>query len=139
MPATEAPWYASGLRFACTQCGDCCTGAPGYVWVTTEEIEALRSFLGLSLEAFGRRYLRWVEGRLSLIEKANGDCVFFERGCQVYPARPGQCRTFPFWPENLARSDDWQAIGAECPGVGFGRLYPPEEIEVLSRGQGSTS
>ena len=27
------PWYRDGLRFACTRCGACCTGAPGYVWV----------------------------------------------------------------------------------------------------------
>ena len=27
-------WYAEeGLAFECTGCGDCCTGAPGYVWV----------------------------------------------------------------------------------------------------------
>ena len=35
------PWFKDGLRFKCTQCGDCCTGAPGYVWVNQEEIEAL--------------------------------------------------------------------------------------------------
>jgi hypothetical protein len=37
----EHPWYKDGLRFTCTGCGDCCTGAPGYVWVNKEEIEAL--------------------------------------------------------------------------------------------------
>ena len=27
-PAAE-PWYADGLAFTCTQCGNCCTGGPG--------------------------------------------------------------------------------------------------------------
>ena len=34
----EAPWYADGLRFTCTMCGKCCTGEPGYVWTTDEEL-----------------------------------------------------------------------------------------------------
>ena len=38
---SKKPWYADGLQFECTQCGDCCTGAPGYVWVNKSEIEAL--------------------------------------------------------------------------------------------------
>src|SRR5437762_2532036 len=40
------PWYRDGLRFRCTRCGHCCTGAPGYVWVTPEELQALADFLG---------------------------------------------------------------------------------------------
>ncbi|MFM7740581.1 MAG: YkgJ family cysteine cluster protein, partial [Planctomycetota bacterium] len=32
MSAAE-PWYKDGLRFQCSQCGDCCTGGAGYVWV----------------------------------------------------------------------------------------------------------
>ena len=34
----EQPWYKDGLGFQCTQCGDCCTGAPGYVWINAAEI-----------------------------------------------------------------------------------------------------
>ena len=38
-------------------------------------------------------------GRVTLRERANGECVFWDRqaGCTVYPARPAQCRTWPFW------------------------------------------
>ncbi|MFM1805538.1 MAG: hypothetical protein RL136_2417, partial [Planctomycetota bacterium] len=32
----QAPWYAEGLRFECTQCGNCCSGGPGAVWFTPE-------------------------------------------------------------------------------------------------------
>ena len=37
-PRDGKPWYAEGLRFKCTECGQCCTGAPGYVWVNEEEV-----------------------------------------------------------------------------------------------------
>ncbi len=42
----DGPWYQDGLRFTCTMCGKCCTGDPGYVWVTDEELAALAKFLG---------------------------------------------------------------------------------------------
>ena len=48
----EKPWYHEGLRFECTGCGDCCTGAPGYVWLTEEEIRALAEAGGATPEQF---------------------------------------------------------------------------------------
>ena len=87
----DQPWFQDGLRFECTQCGDCCTGAPGYVWVNRQEMEDLAAELGLELEAFEKKYVRRVGIRKSLIEYANGDCVFFDpkaRKCTVYNARP---------------------------------------------------
>jgi Fe-S-cluster containining protein len=35
------------LNFTCTQCGNCCSGEPGYVWVTKEEIRRIAEFLSL--------------------------------------------------------------------------------------------
>ena len=57
-------------------------------------------FAEISMEEFQKRYVRLIGIRKSLIELANGDCVFFDnhrRCCQVYEARPRQCRTWPFW------------------------------------------
>ena len=133
------PWYRDGLQFTCTGCGDCCTGAPGYVWVSREEIEALAGFLGLALDDFGKRYLRKVGSRHSLIERPNGDCVFYERGCTVYPARPSQCREFPFWSENLKSRRAWQETAAGCPGMGKGKLYRIEDIQAIRRGEADAS
>ena len=56
----ERPWYRDGLAFECTRCGACCTGAPGYVWVSTDEIETLAQFRGESTEQFSRRFVRRV-------------------------------------------------------------------------------
>ena len=87
-------WYQDGLEFTYTQCGRCCTGAPGYVWVTRKEVAELAKLLDTTVERFAKRYLRKVGRRYSLKEKANYDCVFYEDGCTVYSARPHQCRTY---------------------------------------------
>lgn len=135
-PIADA-WFKDGLCFSCTQCGDCCR-IEGHVWVDGSEIEALACFLGLDLDTFGRRYLRRVDNRLSLLERANHDCVFWEDGCSVYPVRPRQCRTFPFWSEHLASPESWRATRVACEGIDEGRRYTAAEIDALRRGQGST-
>jgi uncharacterized protein len=127
------PWYREGLKFACVGCGDCCTGAPGYVWVDRSEIEALAAAVGMEIEAFERRFVRTVGNRKSLIEHDNGDCVFFDgagRGCRVYEVRPRQCRTWPFWPSNPSSRAAWEEIASRCRGCNSGRLASLQEILV---------
>jgi Fe-S-cluster containining protein len=129
------PWFSQGLKFACTGCGDCCTGAPGYVWVNKAEIEALAAVVKVDVVEFERRYVRKVGIRKSLIEWSNGDCIFFDgksRSCQAYDARPRQCRTWPFWPSNLASAESWEQTAERCPGCNRGRLVPREEISAQS-------
>ncbi len=129
------PWYRRGLKFACTGCGACCTGAPGYVWVARAEIEQLADAVGLDVAEFERRYVRTVGVRKSLIELPGGDCVFFDpesRKCRVYEARPRQCRTWPFWPSNLASPAAWEATAERCPGCNHGRRIPLGKIQSQS-------
>jgi Fe-S-cluster containining protein len=131
--AQERPWYHAGLRFQCTGCGDCCTGAPGYVWVNKEEIAALADYVDLEIDEFESRYVRQVGVRKSLHEHANGDCVFFDnatRKCRVYQFRPRQCRTWPFWDSNLRSPGAWAETCQVCPGSGTGKLYQLEAIEA---------
>jgi uncharacterized protein len=127
----EKPWFSGGLRFQCTQCGDCCTGAPGYVWVNKDEIQALATAVKMSVPDFEARYVRAVGVRKSLVEYANGDCVFFDnvqRKCTVYEARPRQCRTWPFWDSNIRTEEAWQHTCEVCPGSGKGQIVPVEQI-----------
>jgi uncharacterized protein len=130
----ENPWYREGLAFTCTQCGACCTGAPGYVWVNDEEIARLAEFRGLAIDEFGRRFVRRVGNRLSLVERPGGDCVFWDReqGCTVYQARPIQCQTWPFWPENVESRENWEQVTEICPGSGQGRIFTIEEIRATA-------
>ena len=130
--AADLPWYRDGLRFTCTQCGDCCTGAPGHVWVTNEEIAAMAALLGMDEGAFEDTYVRQVGARKSLTERPGGDCVLLDgtpRGCTVYSARPRQCRTWPFWDSNLKTPADWRQTCEVCPGSGQGKLHLLSEIE----------
>ena len=127
----EKPWFQEGLNFSCSQCGDCCTGAPGYVWVNKAEMEALAAQVGLDIAAFQKKNTRKVGIRYSLVELANGDCVFFDsksRKCTVYDARPRQCRTWPFWRSNLRDRPAWAETCEVCPGSGQGNLVRVEEI-----------
>ena len=116
------PWYGEGLRFKCTGCGKCCTGAPGFVWVDEEEINAIASTLGMNSEEFSNTYVRQVDNKQSLIEKkqTNGenDCIFLKnKACTIYNARPKQCRTYPWWVHNLTSESAWNETAADCEGV----------------------
>lgn len=113
------PWYKDGLRFQCTQCGQCCTGSPGYVWLTEEDLTELSQILDLTREELIRRYTRSVHGRLALLEHPRTfDCVFLEgKRCKAYLGRPRQCRTFPWWPENLESAQAWQEAAQRCEGI----------------------
>lgn len=119
---SDQVWYQQGLKFKCTGCGQCCTGSPGYVWVTPEEISQMAQLLNISEEDFSKKYTRKAHGRIALIEKrdlkGNYDCVFLkERKCTLYEARPKQCRTYPWWKENLSSPEEWQETAAICEGI----------------------
>jgi Fe-S-cluster containining protein len=67
------------------------------------------------------------------------DCPFL-RGtlCRVYPVRPTQCRTFPFWAENLASRASWSGLCEFCPGVGAGPRHDLPSIRRHLRERGET-
>lgn len=132
-------WYSDGLRFECIGCGGCCAGPQsGYIWITVAEIEKLAVFLGLTAEQVKQKYLSLVGRRCTIIEdKNNKDCIFLKtnpngkRGCTIYPVRPAQCRTWPFWSGNLSSRQAWELASLRCPGIDKGRLYSLEEIDDL--------
>ena len=124
-------WYADGLRFRCTQCGDCCTGAEGYVWVNQAEIDAMAARLGMTPEAFEAKDVYKVGVRRSLKEGRGGDGVLLDpvtRKCTTYDERPRQCRTWPFWDSNLRSPEAWAEAAEACPGCNKGNLVPLEKI-----------
>jgi len=132
----EKPWYANGLAFECTQCGDCCSGPDeGYVWVTSAEVIALAAKMGMAdrVDEFEDKFTRQVGTERSLVEYSDGDCIFLDpktRGCSVYEARPVQCRTWPFWKSNVKTPKAWSQAAKSCPGCNHGRLYSLNEIKI---------
>jgi uncharacterized protein len=129
----KSPWYKDGLQFECTACGKCCSGGPGYVWVTADEIAQLARVMELSEEEFRNRFVRKVGIRFSLVEYPDGDCILLDpktRHCLAYQARPVQCRTWPFWSSNLKTQEAWEETCQICPGAGTGTVYTLEQIEL---------
>ena len=133
-------WFEDGLRFSCTQCGNCCTGPPGAVWFNEAEGKAMAKKKGVSEDVFYTRFARKIGTRWSLVEHeidGNFDCVFLDRSgslpsCSLYEARPSQCRSWPFWPENLRSEAAWLKAKREtpCPGMDTGNLIPVEAIRI---------
>lgn len=116
----KSPWYdKEGLRFSCTGCGACCTGSPGYVWVTPEEIQQIAAHLNLELQEFVDLYVRQIGDQYSLKEVGpQFDCVFLKgKGCSIYEVRPTQCRTFPFWPRLMKSREAWEEAAKMCEGI----------------------
>jgi Fe-S-cluster containining protein len=116
------------------RCSKCCRHSPGYVFLTRQDVDRLLTATRLDLKTFQERYLREVNlsgiRRISLIEKSNYDCIFWEKdGCSVYSYRPMQCRSYPFWSGNLVSLRTWEQLKSSCPGVGLGRLHSRREID----------
>ncbi len=137
MPAKKKPWYAAGLRFECTGCGRCCINhgdEDAFVYLTKAEVKAMADHLAQDIETFKTTYCTTDDG--DLILKDNGDrCIFLEADtnrCGVYEARPRQCKTWPFWSENLAHAEWNGSVKDLCPGIDQGRLYTRKEIEDLA-------
>lgn len=133
---SQEPWYKDGLNFTCSQCGNCCTGAPGLVWVDEDEIQEIADHLDKPVGEIRLFHTRLIRGRASLVEYQNGDCTFFDsekRQCKVYPVRPIQCRTWPFWTSNIDSPETWKKTCDYCPGSGEGKFFSLEEIEEKAR------
>ncbi|AER66417.1 protein of unknown function UPF0153 [Thermovirga lienii DSM 17291] len=125
-------WWSGGLRFSCLGCGRCCRGEPGCVWITPEEVKKLAEFLSLTETKFLSKYTYSVDGRVSLREKQNGECVFYDSDtnkCSIYEYRPLQCRLFPFWPSLMKNKENWEWEKRRCPGIGEGELHSAQEIQ----------
>jgi len=92
------------------------------------EISRIARHLGLTVSGFTETYLYPYRNSYSILEDAQGRCIFYEDGCTIYPVRPSQCSTFPFWFENLRSPKNWRRVSRKCPGIDQGLLYSREEI-----------
>ncbi|KDO17031.1 hypothetical protein SPRG_17426, partial [Saprolegnia parasitica CBS 223.65] len=117
------------VAFKCTGCGRCCTGQGGIAWVNGREIAAMAEHLALPKATFAKQYLRTVNGATALRQTDDDrQCIFLDgKQCSVYPARPTQCRTYPFWPQQLISKYDWTLAAKECEGILLD-APPPETI-----------
>ena len=139
-------WYKDGLSFACHSCGHCCSGSTGSVRFTDAEAAAMAARLHVTKDQFYDQYTRkrgraknaYVELKEKRTARHGYDCVFLDRDtvpgkaiCSLYEARPAQCRTWPFWEENLTSKAVWERVrlGPEgCKGIGAGPVVAYRDI-----------
>ncbi len=133
---SSKPWYSNGLRFECTQCGNCCRnhGDYSYVYLTRHDVSAIADHLGLPRDRFVAEHCVVEDGWVTLRMDAPA-CAFLleDNRCAIYPVRPKQCATWPFWEENLERAT-WEGPVTDCcPGIGKGERTPAAEVERIAR------
>ncbi len=125
------------IYFKCQDgCSNCCKVSGGFVVVRDVEVEPIAKHLKIPADDFIKNFTR-KEGKYTcLVDHAGEDCIFLEEDkCVIYPVRPIQCKTFPFWPQNLKTEKRWILIENECPGIGTGKAFSKEEIEAIFKGK----
>jgi Fe-S-cluster containining protein len=124
---------AEGFRFTCQPgCIECCT-QKGFVYLTETDLRRAAAFLHLSPAQFERRYVYRTRHKLRLRVPRGSTCSFLQdHGCSIHPAKPTQCRVFPFWPELVDNRREWRKTAKYCPGIGEGELIQIETARVLS-------
>lgn len=129
---TFQPFEYHLFSFHCTQCGKCCFG-PGNVYFTKKDLNKIRKYLKIN-------FIKWQIILKQIIKKhVNGlyvhhsyeRCYFLNENhqCSIYPVRPLQCRTFPFWPSNFSNSEKLKNLINDCPGS---KLISPVEFKKQS-------
>ena len=124
-------FFDQGLRFECQRCGVCCTGEPGTIFVNQQEIVKIAHFTKIPQALLISDYLYPYKDSYSIGEHPDGRCLFFQNGCAIYPVRPSQCKTYPFWFQNLRSPKNWHRASRECPGIGQGPKFEKEKILSL--------
>ncbi|VAW98194.1 hypothetical protein MNBD_GAMMA23-24 [hydrothermal vent metagenome] len=135
-------YHTTPIRFKCTQCSQCCYGGKyAYVRASAQEIEDITAYMNIDAEIFKNKYLiklvdhgygiRMKKNSLSGVIKSNGHCVLLNKQgkCSVYPVRPTQCKTYPFWPEILISKDKWNNEVMRCEGINQGDVVDTEHVE----------
>ena len=126
-------FFDKGINFQCQRCGACCTGTPGTVYLIGEEITHIANFMMVPESNFIDKYLYPFRDSYSIREHSDGRCFFYENGCTIYPARPNQCSSFPFWFNNLRSEKEWKKVSNDCTGIGKGNLYEKEKILKIAQ------
>ena len=131
-------FFENGLQFECTRCSNCCRHEPGYVFLSEDDMRGIVNATGLVrtdvISTYCRRVDMGITTRISLKEKDNYDCVFWEEsGCAIYRFRPLQCRSYPFWSAIVDTEESWERESRSCPGINRGKRYHRDKIEEWLR------
>ena len=127
--------YKKGIRFECQGSSNCCVshGKYGFVYLSKKDLKKIATFFNLSILKFVNKFCDYTDNFLHLKEtKKNGDCIFLnKKKCSIYKARPIQCRTWPFWNENMNAKSWNENVVNFCPGIGKGNIVNFEKIKKI--------
>ena len=124
----------AGLRFECQPGCTACCEQKGFVYLTEADLPRAAAFLGMSAQAFERKYVYRTRHQMRLLVPRDSTCHFlYEGGCSIHPAKPTQCRVFPYWPELVDSRREWLNTANYCPGIGKGPLIQIETAKGLSQ------
>lgn len=121
------------MKFSCQEScgGQCCTmgwsQAGAFVFLTKQDQLKIQATYGISLLDFANlgeftstRFAMY-STRQWFLKGKDDHCYFFENGkCKIYGARPVQCQTFPYWPENIVEGKWVDKVRSSCPGIDQG-------------------
>lgn len=81
------------------------------------------AYLHMTPQAFEEQYLIRYRHVIRFRKPLDGQCHFLtEGGCSIHPAKPTQCKLYPFWPELVEDRKAWDEQAHHCPGIGKGQL-----------------
>ena len=128
--------FKKGIRFECQGSGKCCVsrGSYGFVYLSDIDLKRFSNYFKISIRKFKKKYCQITDGFIHLTEKSDlrGNCIFLkDKKCSVYASRPSQCRTWPFWNENMNAKIWNNDISVNCPGIGKGKIIQKKEIDKL--------
>jgi len=123
-----------GLRFECQPgCTECCR-QQGFVYLTEADLVRVAEFLRMTPADFERRFVYRTRNLLRLRVPRQSRCHFLNgSGCSIHPAKPTQCRVFPFWPELVESRREWLKTARYCPGMGKGDLVQIQTARQQAR------
>ncbi len=121
----------AALRFECQPgCTACCTQR-GFVYLTECDVERAAAFLHMTSAAFEQKYVFRSKHLRRLRIAPETRCFFLkDGGCSIHPAKPTQCRLFPWWPELVDSKSEWKKTAEYCPGIGKGPLITIESARA---------
>jgi uncharacterized protein len=122
------------MRFECQPGCTVCCERKGFVYLTEEDVTRAAAFLRMTQKDFERKYVYRTKNLRRLRTPRDAQCHFLrDGGCSIHPAKPTQCRLFPYWPELVDDPKSWHRAASWCPGIGKGELIQIEAARAMAR------
>jgi len=102
--------------FKCKQCGDCCKGYGG-TFIYQDDIDRIALFLNISPDEFIRTCCDHSGKQLTIAQRNDGYCMFWDSSCKIHPVKPKMCKAWPFIEGVLKDPFNWRIMASACPGM----------------------